>query len=514
MYYMSREKLIVKTRPDEQPIATIRPWVAERVGRYSGGLLYSQTFHSVQHVVLEVIRPHCPDVVAKVLPKPIIFVQDLSAVGLFSRDSFGCGDRPHLLQHEADYLNRESSECVETKHFVFGTGAGIRSESSKSLHIVPSVHWDEISLATPAEFHMFGEHAPRLHSLPRLLDNLFVSAGEKLMGPGLNISRINAKLRFITRCAGSAPHLAELVAESQKLLDRLELPKTFHENEKPFDDYFFVPQHPMADFVQGLKDLNTRLERKEDMAQLRKLIRDPGKDLMDSIGISIGTAVTEVHLDHEAEHAADATETVKQKVDDLHHYKQEMEDAKSAFDKGITSFKRELEQKRILNILTSVVQVGASVGAAIYTGDADTPLTIGTINQFLGRQVHPPHQPQNRRLRHHLPHPRRWPSLRMHRPPRPPSLLASWGEIDVLADLAFSSLRTSLQNASMPGLDAYNIALKNLVIRGDTLVTALKEARDARVKYLGLVAEKRAKDAPAYNSPSLAKRVWLSNIDV
>lgn len=35
--YTSREKVIIITRPDRQPIHTVRPNTAKRTGRYSGG---------------------------------------------------------------------------------------------------------------------------------------------------------------------------------------------------------------------------------------------------------------------------------------------------------------------------------------------------------------------------------------------------------------------------------------------------------------------------------------------
>lgn len=134
----------------------------------------------------------------------------------------------HVLQNEMACLDRDSPEvesrCDGVPHLVLDASAGFRIHGSQPPQLIPSVHPDEISAASAAEMTMFGDRARRLHNLPRLLDNLFTSAGEELMGPQPSIPSITAKLRFITRCARHATLLAGLVSESEKLLNRLELP--------------------------------------------------------------------------------------------------------------------------------------------------------------------------------------------------------------------------------------------------------------------------------------------------
>jgi hypothetical protein len=300
----------------------------------------------------------------------------------------------HVLRGGTACLDRQTPACAGVQHFdltAMGT-TGIRLKGSGPLEAIPSVYWDELRPPNPIEFETFGEHTRRLQNLPRLLDDLFTSAGEKLMGLQPVMPGIMAKLRFINSCTRDAPNLVGLANESQTLLSRLELPKGFPTpaSSKPFDDCFFVPENvprtlglAMDVPMNNLLNITLRLESQNEMQSLRALIRQQGGALMTSIGLSVGSTISKERLDQEAEHAAQTTETVIDKMDDLRKYKSELESANTSFENGLNALRERQQKKLVWDILKGVAEVGISVGIAIYTGGAGAPLTVGAVNKVL-----------------------------------------------------------------------------------------------------------------------------------
>ncbi|KAK3365585.1 hypothetical protein B0T24DRAFT_669810 [Lasiosphaeria ovina] len=310
------------------------------------------------------------------------------------------GDAPlsvHVLREESGCFDRETPPCAGVQHFDLTAedGAGIRWQGSNPLESIPSVCWDELRPPRLVEFETFGEHIRRLQNLPRLLDDLFNAAGEELMGQRPKTTDIMAKLRMVILCARAAPNLTGLVAEAQTLLTRLGLPAGFPalaSGKKPFDDCFFVPdkvprtlESVMDVPMNNLLAISRRLESKTEMQSLRALIREQGNGLMASIRSAVGSTIPEARLDSEARHAADTTETVMDKMDDLRRYRRELETAKAAFDQGLQEFQKKQDDKLEWEIVKAVAEVGISVGIVVYTGGAGAPLTVGAVNKVLSK---------------------------------------------------------------------------------------------------------------------------------
>ncbi|KAK3934441.1 hypothetical protein QBC46DRAFT_359019 [Diplogelasinospora grovesii] len=464
------------------------------------------------------------------------------------------------------WINRTGCAPAAVHHFdltATGGAGGIRLHGSGPLEAIPSVCWDELRPPRPAEFETFGEDTRRLQNLPRLLNGLFTSAGEELMGPQPNIPSIMAKLRFINLCAREAPNLVGLVNESQTLLSRLELPKGFPTlpaiGGKPFDDCFFVPEkvprtlESVMDVpMNNLLAISRRLESEKEMQGLRALIREQGGALMTSIGLSVGSTISKARLDDEAEQAAHTTETVMDKMDDLRKYKRDLDSAKASFDKGLNEFKERMEKKLVWDILKAVFEIGASVGIAIYTGGAGAPLTVGAVNKVLKEAAETIEEKTrlvmalkklatvlitvypkvNAALQNHS----KFSEVGSDKDKRGTKLvdslkatagtisdrllagkagerinylglLADWREMDICADSAFAAIKEEIKEETIDGLDEYRLAMKKLAIRGETLVTALKESYEARTRYLVLVAEVRAKEAALDEINSLHQKV-------
>lgn len=74
-------------------------------------------------------------------------------------------------------------------------------------------------------------------------------------------------------------------------------------------------------------------------------------------------------------------------------------------------------------------------------------------------------------------------------------LLADWREMDLNADSAFQAIKEEVAPEEIDGLEAYRVAMKKLVVRGETLVNALREAYEARTQLLLLKAEMKARTA-------------------
>lgn len=65
--------------------------------------------------------------------------------------------------------------------------------------------------------------------------------------------------------------------------------------------------------------------------------------------------------------------------------------------------------------------------------------------------------------------------------------------MDIRTDVAFQAIRDEIKPDKSDELDNYLVELKRLAVRGETLVVAMREAYEARSRYLLLVAEKKAK---------------------
>ncbi|KAK3381371.1 hypothetical protein B0H63DRAFT_450717 [Podospora didyma] len=417
----------------------------------------------------------------------------------------------HILRGESACLDREALTYADKQHHIqhldvtaTGVAAGIRRTANGSpVECLPSVYWDEPRPARPAEFELFGEHARRLLNLPRLLDDLFTSAGEELMGHQPDLSSIVAKLRFITLCAREAPNLVGLVNEAH--------------GGKAFDDCFFVPDKVPA-----------TLESVMDVPMNIPLASSP--------------------LDDEAEQATHTTETVMDKMDDLRKYKADMGSTKDAFEQGLVAFKEKLEKKLVFDMLKAVVEVGVSVGIAIYTGGAGAPLTVGAVNKLLqgtaetvkeasrlkvaikalAKVLNTVYPKVNAALQNHsrfAGQEKRGTELvdslkatagtisdkllagRAGERINYLGLQASWREMDICTDSAFSAIKEEIKDDYIDGMDEYRLAMKKLAIRGDTLVTALKDSYEARTRCLVMVADVKAKEAAMEEIKGLQQRV-------
>jgi hypothetical protein len=88
-------------------------------------------------------------------------------------------------------------------------------------------------------------------------------------------------------------------------------------------------------------------------------------------------------------------------------------------------------------------------------------------------------------------------------------LLAEWREMDICVDVAFAAIKDQLarDGETIDGMDDYKVALKKLAVRGETLVNALREAYEARSRYLLLDAEKKAREAAVAEVGALAQGV-------
>ena len=69
------------------------------------------------------------------------------------------------------------------------------------------------------------------------------------------------------------------------------------------------------------------------------------------------------------------------------------------------------------------------------------------------------------------------------------NLLAEWREMDISVDVTFTEIRAELGKDSIDGMVEYQISLKKLSVRGETLVNALKEAYETYRQGLLLQAE-------------------------
>lgn len=152
----------------------------------------------------------------------------------------GHGDQVgwHILK-AGDACVDPTEECRKASHLAMldnsaiGICIQISPEAGKITSVVPtkSVPWQELRPLRKEDFAAFGEHAPRVQNLPRLLESLFESAGVALMGLQPNIAGILAKLRFIKRCAANASNFADLVTQTDEMQARLQYPKELHNRD-------------------------------------------------------------------------------------------------------------------------------------------------------------------------------------------------------------------------------------------------------------------------------------------
>lgn len=184
----------------------------------------------------------------------------------------------HILRSQDACLDRSKAPWIETLHFDLALAdvAGIRLQVSgqtgvaSSIQPIPSVYWDE--------------------------------------------------LRFIKRCARTAPNFSSLVSESDTVPSRLELLKGFPKPaETSSNDWFFVPpQVPqtLATAMDGrittLIEANRYIENQTEMQKLRGLTMEKSSAMMKTVEISVGTAV-----EIDAAEATSRTVAAGEKMDDL-----------------------------------------------------------------------------------------------------------------------------------------------------------------------------------------------------
>lgn len=305
------------------------------------------------------------------------------------------GGLAHVLRSQAECLDLGSAPCTTSnEHFDLSAtdAAGLCILVSWGLvdYIgpIPHVYSEELRSARPSEFKAFGPDARRLLNLPRLLDSLFNSAGGELMGQKPNVARIIAKLRFIKRCAGGAPDFSGLIQETNTLLDRLELPRSFPHS--PEDELFFVPDLDPQALAKGMDatimhliDANRSLESTEGMRRIRTELGQESAAIMESVGATVGTAVTELQLDEQAKKAVAETVIASNKMDDLRKYERELKDAVKDFEDGMDKYKKKMATKMWTDLALGLGEIGFSIGVAICTGGAGAPLTIGAVNKVL-----------------------------------------------------------------------------------------------------------------------------------
>ncbi|KAI9799597.1 MAG: hypothetical protein M1833_003912 [Piccolia ochrophora] len=461
----------------------------------------------------------------------------------------------HVLRSQDACLDRDAPPCAGAQHFdLAATGAaGFRMQVSgangvvSAIEPIHSVHLDELRPLRPSEFEAFGADARRLQNLPRLLDDLFSSAGAELMGLRPDISRVVTKLRFIERCARAAPNLVGLVTESETLFGRLELPKRFPKPAGTLpNDWFFVPEtvpHALADAmhpeITNLINANRSLESHEEMQKLRALIRETSGAIIGTISASVASEVPQARLDATRDQAASRTVAVIDKMDDLRKYQRELEDAQNAFQTGINKYKATMKKKFLQSLGKVLFEVGATVGFAIYTGGAGAPLTVGALNKVLqgaetieessklsvalkalGKALVTVSPKMYAAFTNHS----KFSKVGTDQNKRSKAvasdlkatagkitetmlsgkageridylgLLAEWREMDVCADNAFAALKAEIAPETIDDVDTYQVALKKLAVRGETLVNALRLAYEARTEYLLLEADKKARDA-------------------
>lgn len=338
----------------------------------------------------------------------------------------------HVYRDPESLFECNGDLCKDARHFDISspqvTGIRIVAVSPdegylcliKDVQAISAVFWEELRPLLPADFTIMGADRRRLQMLPRLLERLFDSAGGELMAPKPNVPRIMAKLRFINRCAGDAPNWAGLLAESNVLLGRLQLPRSFKlqkkdsgnqdENEKSLAkdndlfynpdtshdyDLFYVPnQQPralkneMEADIQRYINLNKRLESDEHMMTLKKLITTSTSNILVSVKETIGREITISMLEAAQDEAISKTADVQMKKLYLSGYERSMTDASTRFKEGMEVFQEEQDKKFWLEIGKNVAILGLSVGAAIYSGGAAAPLTVGALNQVLNGVSH------------------------------------------------------------------------------------------------------------------------------
>lgn len=315
----------------------------------------------------------------------------------------------HVLQEPQACLDRDVAPCRDSIHLDLSLSAvaGVRIRTAvvggvgrlQNASLIASVPPAELEPIELIEFKTFGAHAPRLRNLPRLLDSLFIGAGEDLMKEKPDINGILAKLRFIKSCANDSPHFVGLVEESEKLLRRLQLPRAFPAQVVvttqdtrlvTSDDLFFVPGQTPEAFRDGTGPTVDLLAKKDQqykaqsqMDKLYELTRASTDSLMRMVQISVAGAVSVEARGIAKRDAWSKTVTVAQKMKDLQRYDSDLAVARSNFQAGLEDYKKRMRQKLWIEIASGVGEIVFHVGVAIYTGGAAAPLLVGDVNKIL-----------------------------------------------------------------------------------------------------------------------------------
>jgi hypothetical protein len=92
-------------------------------------------------------------------------------------------------------------------------------------------------------------------------------------------------------------------------------------------------------------------------------------------------------------------------------------------------------------------------------------------------------------------------------------LPADWREMTVCADSTFAAIKEALAPGKIAAVEDYRLAVKKLVIRGETLVIALREAYEAHTKYLLLEVEKKVRDGALKEIDTLYKKGFAVNTE-
>lgn len=112
-------------------------------------------------------------------------------------------------------------------------------------------------------------------------------------------------------------------------------------------------------------------------------LRQVGGDLLKSVGSTIGSNVDEIQLEHAIQEAVAKTSSANHKMDELRVRQTEVNAAAGKFKVWEQEYHEKKKKAAIFAVVTSVVEIGFSLGVAIYTGGAGLPLTVGAVNKAM-----------------------------------------------------------------------------------------------------------------------------------
>lgn len=386
-------------------------------------------------------------------------------------------------------------------------------------------------------------------NLVRLLESLFASAGATLMQREPNIEAIISQLRFIIRCTKGSPEQTVMAVDAEALLNRLDLPRSYSGAALEVSDRFFVPDKDPDEYIEDLRQqvqdfetLDEQIQRRDKDTELYKLVQQGSGQILEGLGLTIRSFDDN---SHHLDEAVVATRDAENKQADLKKYAADAEAAAKDFQNGMEAYKKQKRNQMIWDITKGVCQYAFSVGLAVYTGGAAAPLTVGAVNNLLksgakaieetsklvlalkalaetvmkiyskietaynnqasftiplmssdGSQAAGRRNANVNELR------KAADGVTAHSLPKSVAarvdylgLLADWREFDLQVDSVFKEMEADLKGEKIGGMETYRMAMKKEVIRGETMLAALRAAYDARINYFRRRAEREARVA-------------------